>query len=386
MAVAAIDGDAGTVITKWDGDPASLDWVQYDVTSLPYRIRRGEVGVIGVGGGRDVLTAICGGQHVASPASRSTRRLIDVLQGRYREFARIADHPGRDARPRRSAIVSDAVARQVSTSCRCRSSTPGRRPAPAPSRCPRTGSTRATAGRCFCARSRRRASSASRAGSIPRPRRRPRACSSLGVASLLDFGVTAPRRHLILVTRERIATLLVSPTPFSDEDGATRAPHRRRARLHGSRDAVERRRRRSVARHRRSPHRPRTSIGATRDPYFDFTRAHRRPAVLLQHAQAARVLLPSRPRRAAGSSAGICVATRTLLALAVRRRRPGAGDHRVAARGGRPAAHAAECVRGSPRVLRASSGSRSCWSRLRFSNASRSTSAIRRTPSRSSCS
>ena len=40
MAVAAIDGDAGTVITKWNGDPASLDWVQYDVTSLPYRIRQ----------------------------------------------------------------------------------------------------------------------------------------------------------------------------------------------------------------------------------------------------------------------------------------------------------------------------------------------------------
>ena len=37
---------------------------------------------------------------------------------------------------------------------------------------------------------------------------------SLGVASLLDFGVAAPRRHLILVTRERIATLMVSPTPF----------------------------------------------------------------------------------------------------------------------------------------------------------------------------
>ena len=44
---------------------------------------------------------------------------------------------------------------------------------------------------------------------------------SLGVASLLDFGVTAPHRHLMLVTRERIATLMVSPTAFTEEDGVT---------------------------------------------------------------------------------------------------------------------------------------------------------------------
>ena len=38
----------------------SLDWVPHDVTSLPYQVRRGDVAVIGVGGGRDILTAIWG--------------------------------------------------------------------------------------------------------------------------------------------------------------------------------------------------------------------------------------------------------------------------------------------------------------------------------------
>ena len=42
---------------------------------------------------------------------------------------------------------------------------------------------------------------------------------SLGVGSLLDFGISAPRRHLVLVTRERVATLMVSPSPFTDDDG-----------------------------------------------------------------------------------------------------------------------------------------------------------------------
>ena len=31
-----IDGGAGTPITRWDGRRESIDWVGYDVTSLPY--------------------------------------------------------------------------------------------------------------------------------------------------------------------------------------------------------------------------------------------------------------------------------------------------------------------------------------------------------------
>ena len=30
-----IDGEAGTPITEWNGDPATLDWVRHDVTTLP---------------------------------------------------------------------------------------------------------------------------------------------------------------------------------------------------------------------------------------------------------------------------------------------------------------------------------------------------------------
>ena len=46
-------------MTRWDGKVESLEWTEYDVTSLPYHLRReGDVAVIGVGGGRDVLTAL----------------------------------------------------------------------------------------------------------------------------------------------------------------------------------------------------------------------------------------------------------------------------------------------------------------------------------------
>src|SRR5262249_10258588 len=43
---------------------------------------------------------------------------------------------------------------------------------------------------------------------------------SLGVAALLDRGVTRPRDQMLLVAREKIATLIVSTAPFTDADRA----------------------------------------------------------------------------------------------------------------------------------------------------------------------
>ena len=61
IAWASIDGMAGTPITEYKGDPKALDWARYDVVSLAYRLRSGHAGVIGVGGGRDILTALAFG-------------------------------------------------------------------------------------------------------------------------------------------------------------------------------------------------------------------------------------------------------------------------------------------------------------------------------------
>ena len=54
-----IDGDASTVLTEWDGDRSNLDWTRFDVTAMPFHLRPGgATAVIGVGGGRDILTAL----------------------------------------------------------------------------------------------------------------------------------------------------------------------------------------------------------------------------------------------------------------------------------------------------------------------------------------
>ena len=93
IAWAAIDGEEGPAITEWDGRSESLEWVEHDVTNAPYALRHGEVGVIGVGGGRDILSAIrSGSEHVTGIEINGT--LLGLLRGSQRGFARIADHPG----------------------------------------------------------------------------------------------------------------------------------------------------------------------------------------------------------------------------------------------------------------------------------------------------
>lgn len=88
-----IDGAAGTVMTKWDGRRESLAWVGRDVTSLAYFIRqRGDACVIGVGGGRDILTALWAGSRSVT-GIEINEALIYLLTGPLRDFAALADRP-----------------------------------------------------------------------------------------------------------------------------------------------------------------------------------------------------------------------------------------------------------------------------------------------------
>jgi spermidine synthase len=88
-----IDGAAATIVTRWNGNPAELAWVAHDVTSLAFHLRPGgSAAVIGVGGGRDLLTALwAGSRHVTGIEVNGA--LLDLLQGRFRKFAGLADRP-----------------------------------------------------------------------------------------------------------------------------------------------------------------------------------------------------------------------------------------------------------------------------------------------------
>jgi hypothetical protein len=89
-----IDGDAGTVMYRFDGDIASLDFLKYDITSLAHRIRsHGKAAVIGVGGGRDLLTAYLFGFRDVTGVELNPI-FVDLLQNRFRDFNRLAALPG----------------------------------------------------------------------------------------------------------------------------------------------------------------------------------------------------------------------------------------------------------------------------------------------------
>ena len=82
-----IDSGAATVITKFDGDLSALEHLKYDVTALAHYLRSPtSVLVIGVGGGRDILTSLVFGQrHVTGVEINPD--ILGVLTGRFGDYA-----------------------------------------------------------------------------------------------------------------------------------------------------------------------------------------------------------------------------------------------------------------------------------------------------------
>ncbi len=218
VAWSMIDGEAGTPITKWDGNRASLGWVESDVTALPYRLRHGRVGIIGVGGGRDVLTAIEAGNS-AITGIEINRTFVDLLTGPYRTFAGIADRPGvrlvhdearaylTRTRERFDVLQMSLIDTWAATGAGAFTLT-------------ENGLYTREGWRVFL-----RTLAPGGVFSVSRWYA-PGAVSettrllSLGVASLLDSSVDDPSAHIVLASAGNVATLLLSPAPFSSADRA----------------------------------------------------------------------------------------------------------------------------------------------------------------------
>lgn len=91
--VMIIDGEAATALTEWDGDRSNLDWPRFDVTALPYHLRPGgTAAVIGVGGGRDILTALWSGSSRIAGIEINDA-ILRVIEEDRREFAQLANQP-----------------------------------------------------------------------------------------------------------------------------------------------------------------------------------------------------------------------------------------------------------------------------------------------------
>ena len=90
-----IDVSAGTVMTAYSGKPDEVEHLKYDVTNAGYYIRPGpSVAVIGVGGGRDVLSALSfGASHVTAIEIND-----DIIRTVNQRFGDFTGHLDRDPR------------------------------------------------------------------------------------------------------------------------------------------------------------------------------------------------------------------------------------------------------------------------------------------------
>jgi SAM-dependent methyltransferase len=84
-----IDTWAGTVITHFDGNTAGVDYLKDDVSNIAHYLRPGsDVYVVGVGGGRDVLSALVFDQKSVTGVEINNA----VLGATTRQFADFAGH------------------------------------------------------------------------------------------------------------------------------------------------------------------------------------------------------------------------------------------------------------------------------------------------------
>jgi hypothetical protein len=211
-----IDGAAGTPITEWDGRRESLSWVQYDVTTLPYHLRTGRVAIVGVGGGRDVLSAIWGGSQQITGIELN-EIFVDLLSRRYRDFANIVGHEGvrivndegrsflSRTGERYDVLQMSLVDTWAATGAGAFTLTEN---ALYTVEAWKTFLSRLAPGGLF---------STSRWFS-PRNVSETSRLLTLCVTALLELGVDEPARHIALVSRHKVATLLVSMQPLAADD------------------------------------------------------------------------------------------------------------------------------------------------------------------------
>ena len=82
-----IDADAATVITRFDGDLSKLTYLEDDVINSAYLVRKPkDVAVVGVGGGRDILSGLYFGAKTIRGIEINPA-IFEVLTDKFAEFS-----------------------------------------------------------------------------------------------------------------------------------------------------------------------------------------------------------------------------------------------------------------------------------------------------------
>src|SRR3989441_6773952 len=213
-----IDSGAATVITRFDGNLGALEHLKYDITALAHYLRPStSVLVIGVGGGRDILTSLVFGQrHVTGVEINPD--ILGVLTDRF------ADYSGRLQNNPAVTLVHDEARSFIARS-------PEKYGIIQASLIDTWAAT--SAGAYVLTENGLYTKEAwltflnhltpdgiltmSRWYYEAQPAETLR-LTALATASLMESGVADPRQHLIIIRNHDVATILVAKRPFSDAD------------------------------------------------------------------------------------------------------------------------------------------------------------------------
>jgi hypothetical protein len=216
QAVMVIDGDAATTLRRFS-TLADIEHLRFDITNFVYYLRpHGGVCIIGVGGGRDLQSAILFGQERVAAVDVNPV-FIDILQNRYRQFAGVADYPGvtlqvAEARtflaqsPEKFSVIQMSwIDTWASTGAGAFSFT-------------ENALYTEEAWQLFFERLKEdgiftvsRWYSPNNLGETGRT-------ASLALATLFRQGISDPAQHIAMITTNNISTLLISRKPFSAAD------------------------------------------------------------------------------------------------------------------------------------------------------------------------
>lgn len=211
-----IDGLAGTGLSKFT-QPSDLEPLKFDLTNIAYYLDRpGPVCVIGVGGGRDLQSAIAfGRQDVLGVDINPT--FIDLLQKDYGDYAGLNKRPGirfavDDGRgylsrteERFSIIQMSLIDTWAATGAGAFSFT-------------ENSLYTMEAWKTFLGRLADNGIFTVSRWHNPKDLGETGRSVSLAVAALLESGVQDPTKHIALISRDKLSTLLISRSPFSAAD------------------------------------------------------------------------------------------------------------------------------------------------------------------------
>ncbi len=211
-----IDGLAGTTLGRF-ASREDIEYLRYDVTNVAHYLRpRGSSVVIGVGGGRDIQSALLFG-HDPVLGIDVNPIFIDLLRGRFREFAGLAGRPDvrlvvDEARShlassdeRFSLIQMSLIDTWAATGAGAFSLS-------------ENGLYTIEAWRIFTGRLAEDGLFTVSRWYAPENLGETGRLVSLAVASVLDRGRAEPARHIAMATAGQVATLILSARPFTTDE------------------------------------------------------------------------------------------------------------------------------------------------------------------------